>query len=107
MNKKYYIALFVVLFVCGCASRCPDGYTPYDNKCYKYDNVDALITYYCNRGGELQNSKCIVTEEYNCSRTSDKEICTTQYEYLAAKEYNCPKGYTLNGEKCSKIKYYK
>ena len=108
MNKKYYIAFGILLFICcGCRNTCPKGYAHYDNKCYKYENIDAEISYYCNRGGKLINNKCVIEEEYNCSRINDEEICTNKYEYLASKEYTCPKGYELNGEKCSKIKYYK
>ena len=108
MNKIYYIALVMLLFMCyGCNNTCPKGYNYYNNRCYKYENMNAKISYYCNRGGELKGNKCIITEEYNCSKISDKEICTNEYEYLASKEYTCPKGYELSGQKCSKIKYLK
>lgn len=107
MNKKYILIVSLLLIITGCKKACPDGYTSYDDKCYKYENIEPTIEYYCNSGGVLEETKCIVTSDYNCSMISDKEICTETHEYPASKTYNCPNGYDLNGNKCSKIIYLK
>ena len=106
INKNIFIILSLLL-ITGCRGNCPKGYLYADDRCYKYDNVDARVEYYCNNGGTLDGTKCIVMEEYNCSMLSDKEICNSTYDYPANKEYTCPTGYELNGIKCSKLIYYK
>ena len=108
MSKVKKTLVIIILLLCiGCKGKCPKGYSFYNNRCYKYESIDAEVRYYCNSGGTLNGTKCLVKEEYNCSRISDEEICTRDYEYFANKEYICPDGYTLNGKLCSKIKYYK
>ena len=106
-NKIIILLLFGLFIITGCWGTCPSGYSYYDNKCYKYENIDSEIEYYCNSGGTLYGTKSIVTEEYNCSIVSSEEICTKTYDYPATKEYVCPDNYELNGIKCSKIVYYK
>ena len=104
--KRNYIILIFLLCI-GCKKICPDEFNSYDNKCYKYENKTPTIEYYCGRGGILQDKYCIITEEYECLQTKNKETCTNITKYLANKEYKCPDGYDLNGNKCSKIVYLK
>lgn len=107
-NIKLYIIILIALLISGCYNNtCPKNYKNYDGRCYTIENVNPDIKYSCNRGGELNGTKCIITEEYDCSMTFDKNICTTTQTYLAEKSYICPDGYDLNNTKCSKIKYLK
>lgn len=90
---------------------CPGGYVVAGDQCVTISNIDATLKYECSAGGTLNGTACDyrIEPDYEygfvpkCSKgTYDYKERICKYTNDAKKVYECPSGYLVVGNQCSK-----